>query len=208
MKRKYDLAIIAIAFAMLVALPLKANNSMNAVKNTWENIFSKYNVNIYEALYSITEIRPYSIIQLEKTVSIYDNNWIAPETFAALLDEDEKEFLKHQLFQFILSMDNAKREALMKKIKYWCINDLQMELLNKAYEYQYSDIINSMYNLKLTRNILDDYNQRGSIDAAKLKEIELNKVYHKALNIISSIDQKDQLKYHADLFTDLAEKIK
>jgi hypothetical protein len=139
---------------------------------------------------------------------MYDNKWIAPETFAAILDQNDKEILKDQVFNMILSMEPAQRNIIIDKLQYWCINDLQINLLNSAFGIERSEIMNSMYSLKLTGRIFDKYNERGSIDAANLKEIEVNEVYHRALNLLISVELPEQMKYHSQLISNLAEKLK
>lgn len=209
MKSKSKIIAMFVLTMFVVALsakPVLSNSSFAALEQNYESIFNRYEQNVYEALFSINELRPYSIIQLDKTIDIYNNEWIEPERYAAMLDANDKEVLKKQVFLLIASMDIEKRQQLIEKINSWCINDLQMHFFISDFGIELHSLVASMYALPLTNNILDTYNERGKIDASKLEDIKINKAYHSALNIISSIEMKYQLEYHSKLLADLSMK--
>lgn len=200
-------------FAVLTASVIPANilNSeslSNNLEYNLEYIFNRYNTNVYESIYSINELRAYSIIQLDKTIEIYDNTWIAPETFSAMLDDKDKTILKEQIFKYFNSLDNIAKINMMNKIKYWCINDLQLNLLSSAYEFDINIIIASMHSIPLTNTILDLYNERGTIVYESISDKDVNQAYHNALNILINVNFNEQINYHSELLAILSEKIK
>lgn len=195
--------VASIIFLFTFSSKLNSESNLSNYQNNFEIVFMKYS-NIYEALFSLNELRAYSIIQLDKTISMYENQWIAPEIFAALLDNEDKAILKQQIFNYMMNLDNDSKVKLINKLQYWCINDLQINLLATAYDFEMSLIIESMYSMPLTSSILDLYNERGTINFEALNESEINQAYHNALNLLVNCSFKEQINYQSELLANMS----
>lgn len=210
MKKQMLFAIFTFAILIASVIPTNILNSENLSNNfeyNLETIFNRYSDNIFESIYSINELRAYSIIQLDKTLDIYNNTWISPETYSAMLNDKDKLVLKSRILEYIQTLDNSAKINMMNKIRFWCINDLQFHLLSDAYNFGMNNIIESMHSIPLTNSILDIYNERGTIIYENVSDKGINQAYHNALNILINIDFNQQIKYQSELLAILSDKI-
>lgn len=176
------------------------------------NVASKLSVvvaenesNIFVAFYSVSEIRPFSIIQFDKTLDIYKPGWVTPESFASLLNNKDKQELQKRIIEYLESMPAEKQNDIIDKIDYWCVNQRQFRLLIEHYDIKESDIIKALNNLKLTSHVVGDILLQGNRDINSMSDMQRNEAINLALNIISSKRLQEQLKYYSKLFHQLSE---
>ncbi len=161
--------------------------------------------NIFVAFYSVSELRPFSIIQFDKTIELYSPKWVAAESYADLLDNKDKQELQKRIAEYLESMPAEKQNDIIEKIDYWCVNERQFRLLIDHFAIKESDIIRALNSLKLTSHVVADILVRGDLDIRSMSDMQRNEAINLALNIISSKRLQDQLKYYSKLFNKLSE---
>ncbi len=176
------------------------------------NVASKLSVivaenesNIFVAFYSVSELRPFSIIQFDKTIELYSPEWVTPESYAGLLNDKDKQYLQQKIAEYLESMPAEKQNDIMEKIDYWCVNQRQFRLLINHFDIKESEIIQALNSLKLTGYVVADILVQGDLDIKSMSDMQRNEAINLALNIISSKRLQDQLKYYSKLFNKLSE---
>ena len=201
----FVLSIVALfACGTLFLKSQSAPAKMIDVKTQVESLEKGYGAGLVESFYSLDELRPYAIIQMDKTIDMYENDWIAPSDVYKKLTPKERDLIKTKLIGFISSKPVEEREHLLTKIKSWCIADLQFEFIKSNYNQSEQTMLGIMKNLAGTSEVFETISKSGPCDLAKLSENEKNEAYNKVLNKIAEMKLNDQFKYYSAVFTNLS----
>lgn len=165
-----------------------------------ERYESLYSSNFYASLYSIDEIRSFMIIQLEKTIEMYENEWISPEAVASTLTNKEKSYLKGKVLIYIKSKSSEEADRLIMKIGSWCVADNQMKFFGKNYGFSDKVLLSTMKALPMAKSILQDENKSGEKAIAKMNALEINEIYHRAVNNLSEMPLNDQMDIYSQIY--------
>ena len=164
----------------------------------------EYNDVFYKAIYSIDELRSYSIIQIDKISSIYNNNWLSPNKIVNMLTEKDKQILDQSIADYIDSYgDEKKQTELFMKIRNWCNADFEMTLLTEKMGLPEEKLIRALYKLNpvLVSEITGE-----TVNPVNVNDVKYGEHYFfLCLNNISNMSTNDQLKYYAHLFNQLAD---
>ncbi len=182
----------------------KTKSNLKQISDNITKLNVEYSDAFYKALFSIDEIRAYSIIQIDKISNLYNNNWISPNKILTLLDKNDKELLNIGLSEFIDSYsDIKKQEELFIKIRNWCNAEFEMNLLTYKMGLPEERLIKAL--MKINPIIVSDVTGE-TINPSTLKNSKNDEQYYfLCLNSISNMTINDQLKYYSKLFNQLAD---
>lgn len=177
----------------------KKNNVETEIRNL-ENVFGN---SFYKALYSIDELRPYSIIQIDKIAQMYDNNWISPKAIVAKLNHKDKEVLISGIVDYITNLETKKSgKNILNKIKAWCVAENQLNLIAKKIGIGRTNV------LKIIMNYLPSptNSNTGEIIINDKANINEEYYYYATINQLSNLKPKEQYHLFANIFGALAQK--
>jgi hypothetical protein len=182
----------------------KGKQELKQISDNISKMNSEYGDAFYKALFSIDEIRSYSIIQVDKISNLYNNNWISPNKILTLLDKKDKELLNSGLSEFIDSYsDTKKQDELLLKIRNWCNAEFEMNLLTCKMGLPEDKLIKAL--MKINPIIVSDVTGE-TINPTNIKNSKGDEQYYfLCLNSISIMTINDQLKYYSKLFNQLAD---
>lgn len=202
MKRYILYTIYLAAFTSAIFL-YSSFSSISNTKSNLEYLSEKYN-SFYEALFSIDDLRSFSIIQNESTISIYNNDWVSPNTYAESLTDDEKINLMSNLTKYLDNLSEKERIKTTEKIKSWCMINEQFSLMTNSLDIFPNNLMEVLHTNKLTSSVFDQFNLRGTINIENLSQENKEKAFYESINIISSLEYKDQLAFYGDTFNRLS----
>jgi len=177
----------------------KKNNVETEIRNL-ENVFGN---SFYKALYSIDELRPYSIIQIDKIAQMYDNNWISPKAIVAKLNHKDKEVLISGIVDYITNLEVKKSEKnILNKIKAWCVAENQLNLIAKKIGIGRTNV------LKIIMNYLPSpiNSNTGEIIINDKASTNEEYYYYATINQLSNLKPKELYHLFSNIFGELAQK--
>lgn len=169
-----------------------------------ERIIGTYGDHAYRAFYSLDELRPFSIIQIDKTIDMYSNKWIEPDRIIAALESEDKVILVKAIDKMICGMKEGKGDLLLEKIENWCKADMHLELIENIYGFDRTHVLGLSAEIQGTDNVISQVPPQGPIDVGSMDGLEKNKAYHKMVNYISSLEFSEQMCFFSDLFRKLS----
>lgn len=173
-----------------------------AIRKQLETIVSNYH-NAFEAFYAIDELRPYSIIQFDKTIDLYKNVWVAPNNYTAKLSIKDKSTLIESLTSYLHSLKGDEQIKILVKLRSWCAANIQMDIIEKSFMISKSQIVQAIVKLNPTDSLIDDVMQNGHGDIKQLDYERYDEMLYKSMDAIASLNPKDQLKYYSNFFKEL-----
>ena len=177
----------------------------SAVSSEINDLSENYDDLFFKAVYSIDELKPYSIIQVEKTCKIYNNRWISPDTLLRMLQEDDKTFLLSRIIEFVQNQpEKAYRKKLISQIKYWCMSWQQFDSLKDIFGFNDDFILSAMQKVASTRRLIMVYYDQQSFSEGKMIPAEREMAFYTTLNFISTLTFDDQLKYYSEIYNQLS----
>ena len=167
-------------------------------------IVKLYGDRAFKAFYSLEELRPYSIVQIDRICDIYDNTWLSPNVIITKLSNNDKLLLSKNVAEFIHSFNDAEKEKyLISRLVNWCKADLQFNFLNSGLGVYQESIVQALNNVNKTNQyfLIYDVKASGSSqDSTQQNEF----TYYQTLNLISTMKTSDQLKFYGDIYYQLA----
>lgn len=167
-------------------------------------IIEKYGDIAYRSFYSIDELRPYSIIQIDNISQMYGNKWLSPDLIIQKLTPKDKTILSKSIIEYINDMKKSKREYILTKIIYWCKADLQFSFINTDLGIYKGNILKAVHQVTSTQRIISKYYDLKASSVETLSPEQINKAYYETLNLVSSLKFQDQLKYYSEIYNELA----
>ncbi len=167
-------------------------------------IIEKYGDRAYKSFYSIDELRPYSIIQIDRISELYNNKWLSPDLIMKKITAKDKKILNNSIIGYINDMKKNKREYILKKIINWCKADLQFSFINNDLGIYRENLIKAVHQVTSSQRIISKYYDLKANNIEKLSPEQMNKAYYETLNLVSSLKFRDQLKYYSEIYNQLA----
>jgi hypothetical protein len=203
------MAIWLILLSLVYLLHSEDNQQDKTEKSVAEiqinSLYEKYGERLFRCFYSIDELRPFSIVQVDKIVEIYDGKWLSPQIILSKLTTDDKLKLKASIIDYINSFsDNNKRMFIIARIISWCKADLQLNFMNQELGIHQDNIIVALNQTNYNRQIVNKNMDLKTATLDSLNMISSDYSYYQTLNLISSLSVPDQLKYYGDVFNQLA----
>lgn len=156
---------------------------------------------LHLSFFSIDELRPYSILQNESTVSIYSNNWVLPKEFLNSLSLDERKSLNSRIFSYVEDFDTTHLSQIFSKISNYLYTYTVLEkLLMDSDEDKKLKIFQTLRQMDRTRSAFDHISTMGEFKKSDLKSNELNQAKVKAYNKIADLDDQSRLLYYSEFF--------
>lgn len=171
--------------------------------NKLESQYGEETLNI--AFFSIEELRPYSILQNEATVSKYSNKWVTPAEYLSLLDESEKNELDSSVSKYIQDFELDRKQKVYSKIIGYLYTYTIFENLFIANDNNYKlKIFKALRQMQVTRTAFEHISTLGEFTSEDIGSVELNQAKVKAYNNISNLDEQSRLIYYSEFFKNLS----
>lgn len=204
MKKLYLIA-FSIAVSSLSLFLFNGNADIDNSRNgDLHKIVDKYGESAYRSFYSLEELRPFSIIQLDKTLELYTKDWISPGKYVSILDNSDKKLLRDKITGFLKEKDIEQRTEILNKIKYWCTAEKQFAVIRESMCIYDDAILKAVDNIELTSNLFDDGSfLKNEGDMSGLTSIDKDKIFSKTYNRLAGLEFRSQLYYYSRLFDEL-----
>lgn len=198
-------AIVICSTALLIASQISAFSEKSDIKTQLTNLSDFYGDEFFKAVYSIEELKFFSIIQIEKISQKYNNTWISPEEILTIINKKDKELLIIKLSNYIENKKELKDNNLyIQKIKNWCNADLQLNLIIEKFSKNQDEFYLSLSKIESLDAIISKYTIKHSSDFGKLSPESTQMAYYEIINYISSLQRKEQFMVYSKLFNELA----
>ncbi len=198
---------IIFVFVFLLSILIQSNAEDISKKEDIERALimleADFGNSFYEALYSIDELRPYSIIQIDKIALEYNNAWVSPEYFTSQLNDKDKSILIDNISAFIADMQNEQTEkSVLRKIKSWCISENQLNLIAKKIGIGRTNVLNIIMNfLPAPINA-----NTGEVISTEKSDNDGAYYFYSTINQLSELSPKEQYQLFSKIFGELARK--
>lgn len=196
-------------FGLLFLTPkVSTNKTSNDVdiKEFISKLELEYGKEVLQLSYfSIDELRPYSILQNEATVSIYSNKWVTPKEFLNSLSADEKNNLNERIYNYVEDFDTTHLSQLYSKISNYLYTYTVFEkLLIDSDIAKKLKIFRTLRQMDITRTAFDHISTMGDFNINDLKSNELNQAKVKSYNKIADLDEQSRLSYYSEFFKSIS----
>jgi hypothetical protein len=200
------IAIISIGSMLYVSLSNTDVNVQNINSfNKLKEINKVYDKKIYYSLYSLKELKSYSIISIDKIAKIYDNKWMSPATVTDLLSNTEKEQLILCTAKYLDNINDEKtRFDFLLKIKRWCIAESQMEFICDKMMFSRESLLKIFEILPGTDAVISSFKTNQSQGAGELHIADYDQAYFSSINYLAELPLNKQLEYYSSLYKELS----
>lgn len=207
--RKIYITLIVILLIIFNFSLIESYSSKDSIlEDTFRKIFEIYPENEnYQSFFAISELRPFSILQFEETVELYDNNWVSAETLVSKLNQSQKNSLTDKVKDYINSFEKDRKLKILSKLVYFNNVKSKLNEISKIYNIGDKNIILSFYEIEATKLVFDNLTFGGEFDVNDLTESQIDELKTGALNIVSEMTPKYQLLYYSDFYKSVASKI-
>lgn len=179
--------------------------SKSEIHKQVEILEAKYGNKLYKAFFSIEELRPFSIVQIDKILESYDNTWISPSVIVLKLDVKEKALLVRRVTEYIESNeDEGKRKQIILKLLNWCKADSQFEFMNDELGIIKDDIMKVIESSYVDKQAISSNTIQNIALANETDKEKKDFAYYQTLNLISTFTTKEQMKYYGNIYIQLA----
>lgn len=160
---------------------------------------------IHLSFFSIDELRPYSILQNESTVSKYSNNWVTPMEYLALLSDTEKQELDSNIYNYIQDFDSVRKVKIYSKISNYLYTYTIFENLFISNDDNFKlKIFKTLRNMDVTRIAFEHISALGEFTVSDLNSNILNQAKVKAYNKIADLDDQSRQLYYSEFFKNIS----
>lgn len=164
----------------------------------------KYDSTLFQSLFALDDLKSISILQIQRLSESYNNKWIAPDEIVNSITKEEKDTLLKKIVAFIEKQDDRKQTEYLNKIKAWCKSDVLFKFIEDKMLFSKETILLAIEKSNMNMNFTDPSNDNKSSERGFDKKIESRKSYFNTLNIISSLNQRNQLKYYSQIYYQLS----
>lgn len=204
--RILTVSILIIAFFFIgwqskAVIDNKYNNSTQVKLN---ELVEKHGRVVYKSFYGIEEIRPYAIIQFDKTIEIYDNKWKSSSDYLAKLDQNDLNILNNKVANFIEESKDFNKESLLEKINSWCVTQKQIDLIIEDFGISEDLLFKALFDSELTNTSFDHITSDPNWSIDKLDASEKERIMQNAFNKISALNLSEQLIYYSKMYDKLS----
>ena len=208
MKRKI-IVIAASVFLVIVCL-LSAKDTKPTdekkiqIKKQVSELLKNYNNAFYKSVFSIEELKPYFIMEIDKISELYNNHWLSPATMLEKLNDRDKELVVKKLIDYIYEInDPLKENALLSKINSWCNAQWQFDFFSQKLGFSHEIIINTIYSITVSKPIVAQYYIQRGPNNINLTPEQIEKAYFETLNMVAGFKFEEQMKYYSDMYNKL-----
>jgi len=203
--KPFRLILIALLFVgFSVKLPAQYSNKTEVLAEL-NNLENEFGNSLVSSFYSISELRSFSLIQLDKTMVDYEHRWTTPEDISQNLSKKEKQILKSSVADFLFDKEPVLRFQLISKIKSWCMADKIIQFLFTSYGVTLEEFLKTSEKNFYTQTYVVSGTKSEESAITNMSSLEKNKMYHLVLNEISSLGKGKQFDYFSMMFKSLAE---
>lgn len=195
--------VLALVSTMIYNVSFSSNDKEELIETQLNRLNEQYGENLFIAYYSIEELRSFSIIQLEKTMEMYNNEWITPENIVSRLNEEDKEVLNEMVIRRIASFSGDKDQQILQKLQMWCIAKSQFDLISSNMHFDRDELLVVIKGMDFASDVFRQVNKTGSAEINNLSETKKNEVFYSVMNKVAKLDFNDQLMFHSNLFAGL-----
>ncbi|MEI6091655.1 MAG: hypothetical protein WCR42_14460 [bacterium] len=169
------------------------------------NLENEFGNSLVSSFYSISELRSFSLIQLDKTMVDYEHRWTTPEDISQNLSKKEKQILKASVADFLFDSEPNQRSLVISKMKSWCMADKLVQILFTSYGVTLDEFLKTSEKNFYTQSYIPSGTKAEESAIANMSRLEKNKMYHLVLNEIASLGKGKQLDYFSMMFKSLAQ---
>ena len=207
--RKIYITLLVILLIIFNFSLIESYSSKDSIlEDTFRKIFEIYPENEnYKSFFAINELRPFSILQFEETVDLYDNNWVSAEILVSKLSQSQKNSLTNKVKDYINSFEKARKVKILTKLIYFNNVKSKLNEISKVFDIEDKNIILSFYEIEATKLVFDNLTFGGEFDVIDLTESQIDELKNGAMNIVSEMTPKYQLLYYSDFYKSIASKI-
>ncbi len=182
----------------------KSQSSISNIPEQMNLLLTKHNDDFYLSLFSISELRPYSILQFKENTDLYNGNWISPDVYLSNLDTKEREFLKTKISEYIHSKGDEFSEKVLEKMDFWCSNHSNFELIINHYGVSKEDIVKILKRLDGFKQLSEIQSKTGPDNETINTKLQNDELFFLAENIISSKSKKEQFMIFSEIYKELS----
>lgn len=196
-------------FSWMFLIPEVSTNKTSS-ENEFQEFINKLELQYGEetlklSFFSINELRPYTILQNESTVSKYSNNWLTPIEYLSLLDNEDRTLLNSRILEYIEDFNQEKKERIYAKIANYLYTYSVIEKLIIGSDDSYKlKIFKTLRQLDITRIAFEHISTMGEFQISDLNSNELNQAKVKAYNNIADLDEQSRLIYYSEFFKNIS----
>ncbi len=184
---------------------LSQYNDKSQVLAELTSLENEFGNSLVASFYSIAELRPFALIQLDKTMIDYEHRWTTPEDISQNLSKKEKQILKASVADFVFYSDPAQRELIISKVKSWCRADKLIQILFSSYGVTLDEFLKTSDKNFYTQIYAASGTKAEESSISNMTRLEKNKMYHLVLNEIASLGRAKQFEYFSMMFKSLAD---
>jgi translation elongation factor EF-G len=180
----------------------KNQNENDTIQKKVSALANKFGDTFFEAIYSIDNLRPYSIIQIDKIAKTYNNSWISPAAFVTMLNKKDKKILTNKISEFIADFEQKQQNETLNKINSWCIAENLLNIISGKIGIGRTNVLNIIITL-LPAPVNTN---TGEIISAEKADNNEEFYYYSTLNQLSNLPLKEQYGLFSKLFGELAQR--
>lgn len=205
--RPFRLILIVLLLVSFSNRLLSQYNNKYEVLTELNNLENEYGNSLVSSFYSISELRSFSLVQLDKTMVGYEHRWTTPEGISKKLSKKDKLILRTSVADFLFATQPNQGALIIAKIRSWCKADELVQLLFTRYGVTMDEFLKTSEKNFYTQSFVSSGTKAEQSVIAKMSELEKNKMYHLVLNEIASLSKAKQFDYFSMVFKSLAENM-
>jgi hypothetical protein len=200
---------IGVSFAVLLSViyliskPEKID-ATEIAKADMEKMQNYFGDSFYLALFSVDELRPFSIIQFEKTYEKNTLGWLSPDDVSKDLTQNEKELLINKVSEYLSTFEIQRRKSTLSKVKCWCMAERNFNDMVFTGHISCNDLLAAIKKHNLTSDFFEKKTPRGPGDISTMSEKDQKQAYYEAINLISGLKFSEQLKFYSEIYSSLS----
>lgn len=163
----------------------------------------RYGDDIYHAFYSLNDLRPYSIIQFDKTIDAYNNTWIEPDSLIQLLSPDQREALMGKVVYYLNTLPEKDSKSILCKIDNWCIANRQLKFILCTMRIPEEKVLSACMKIDIFNQGLNFISKRDSLSLNNISHKEVNQGLNEITNTLSGLNPTKQLHYYSRIYSEL-----
>lgn len=178
----------------------------NRFRDTVKLLQERFDQSFFYSVFSLEEVRNYSIIQTDNTLQLYlSNDDISPKLLAEALTDEDKDILAVKIAEYAMTMSSIQEaENFFKRIEYWCIADQLFTFMNGKMGFYVENLKNAMKRIEETRKIFHPFDRSGSTSYDEDSSLNDDQQYFELLNFLSKLPFDQQIDYYSDIYHELS----
>lgn len=182
----------------------KSPSSINNIPEQMSSLLAKHNDDFYLSLFSISELRPFSILQFQKNTDLYNGKWINPSVYLANLDAKERELLKTKISEYLHSKGDDFSKKIIDKIDLWCSNHSNFDLIISHYGVSKENLVKILKRLDGFEHLSEVQSKTGPDSETINSHLQNDELFFLAENSIASKSKKEQFIIFSEIYKELS----